>query len=370
MEIKQLTLKNYRNYQPETIEFFDGINLLIGLNAQGKTNIVESIFYLCTGFSPRAKKDAQLINDKADTAYIKGVANTIYGKTSVEIFFNKTDKKSIKIDGITILKLGELMENMRAVYFSPQELKLVQEAPEDRRRFLNVSLCQMNKGYFYALKRYNNIIEQRNALLKNPDRSYVLNTLSFWDEQLAKEAAKIIYDRNNFIESLIPFAKEIHKTLSLGKEELNISSEQGFVGEIDDIKNNVYLALRSAVEKDIRLGYTTIGPHRDDLKITLNGKDVRFYGSQGQQRTTALSIKLAETEIFNKEFKEYPILILDDVFSELDKSRRECLIKMVQNKQTIITATKVPPNLFKGITYKKLVIDGGKVKSQKIMNLR
>ena len=368
MILESLKLKNFRNYREETIEFCDGINVLTGANAQGKTNIVEAIFYLCAGYSPRAKQDKQLIRDDFEDAFIEGIAKSLYGKTKVEVRFNRYDKKTIKINDIGILNIGELMENIRAVYFSPGDLKLVQEAPEDRRRFLNVSLCQMSKSYFYALRRYNKIIEQRNALLKEPDKNAVRETLGIWDEQLSKESAKIILARNNYIEKLTPIAKEVHKELSIEKEDLDIRSEQGFAGTEEEIKNAVYLALKGCVEKDIKFGFTTIGPHRDDLKITLNGKDARIYCSQGQQRTVALSLKLAEAEIFRQSFKEYPILILDDVFSELDKKRHKKLIEKIADMQTIVTATHIDTSLFRNVKYKKYVIENGTVKSAKKVN--
>lgn len=368
MQIESLNLTNFRNYEQETIEFCEGINILVGTNGQGKTNIAEAIYYLCTGYSLRARQDKQLINYDCEKGKILGIAKSLYGKTKVEIDFYKNDKKTVKINDIGILNIGELMENMRAVYFSPGELKLVQEAPEDRRRFLNISLSQMYKKYFYALKRYNKIIEQRNALLKEFDKDMVRETLGIWDIQLSKEAAKIIVARNNYIAKLSPYVSQIHKDLSLGKEEVIITFEQGFYGEEQEVQQKVYTALKESREKDIRLGYTTVGPHRDDLKITLNGKDVRIYCSQGQQRTTALSIKLAETKIFKEMFKEYPILILDDVFSELDKKRHAELIKKIAEMQTIITATQVESALFKKVKYKKINIVNGKVKSTKVVN--
>ncbi len=369
MKIERLQLNKYRNYESESLEFFDGVNMLVGKNAQGKTNIVEAVFYLCTGYSSRVAKEKQLIKEGEEKAKITGFARSKYGAIKVEIEFNKFDKKTVRINDVSTLKIGELMENMYAVLFNPNELKLVKESPEDRRRFMNISLCQMYKSYFYALNRYNKILEQRNALLKNPNADEVRKTLCIWDEQLSAQAAIIIDKRNKYIEQLTPYANEVHKLLS-GGEDLKISGENGYFGTVDEIKTQVYYALQHATEKDVRFGYTTIGPHRDDLKITLNGMDVRIYGSQGQQRTAALSIKIAETEIFKEKFGEYPILILDDVFSELDRERKKALIKAVSKMQTLITSTTDERALFKSLPYKRIVIENGAVKSQKTQNLQ
>lgn len=362
MNITNLSLKNFRNYFEEQFNFSSGINILTGANAQGKTNVAEAIFFLCTGYSPRANKDKLVIKNGADSAEIFGEANSIYGKVSVKINFNKADKKSIFINGIQVLKIGELLGNIHSVFFNPSELKLVQESPEDRRRFLNISLSQMSKNYFYALQRYNKILSQRNNLLKEPDRSIVYETLPIWDEQLSKQAAKIIKSRNDFLTELSPLVEEKQSFLSDGKEVLKIKTESGYYGSEEEISYAMFQDLKSGLEKDIRLGFTTIGPHRDDIKFELNGDDVRIYGSQGQQRTVALALKLAETETFYKRFGEYPILILDDVLSELDKKRQKKLISAVCKMQTIFTTTSIDRAVFKGVEYNKITIEKGKIK--------
>ncbi len=365
MFIKNLTLHNFRNYNEEIFDFLDGINILTGANAQGKTNAAEAIFFLCTGYSPRANKDALVVKNGEETGDIEGVADSLYGDVKVKIKFSKTDKKSIFINGIEVNKIGELMGNIYSVFFNPQELKLVQESPEDRRRFLNISLCQQSKNYFYALSRYNKILSQRNNLLKEPDKSIVTDTLPIWDSQLAKQAGKIIKARNDFLSNISPIAEEKHAFLTDGKEELKLKTESGYFGNEDEIAEKVYIDLKGAIEKDMRLGFTTIGPHRDDIKFSLNGEDVRIFGSQGQQRTVALSVKLAETECFNKRFGEYPILILDDVLSELDKKRQKKLVESVSHLQTIFTATAFDRSVFKGQQVNKIVIEKGRIKKAK-----
>jgi len=362
MFIKHLSLKNFRNYENQEFDFSNGINILSGANAQGKTNCAEAIFFLCTGYSPRANKDKLLVRHGCENAEIVGRAESRYGDVSVKIEFNKLDKKSIYINQIQVLKVGELLGNINSVFFNPQELKLVQESPEDRRRFMNISLSQMSKNYFYALQRYNKILSQRNNLLKDPDKDLIRDTLPIWDEQLAKQAGKIIKARNDFLCELSPIASEKHAILSDNKEDLKMRTESGYYGSEEDISYALKEDLKLGLERDMRFGFTSIGPHRDDIKFTLNGDDVRVFGSQGQQRTVALSLKLAEAEIFYNRFNEYPILILDDVLSELDKKRQRKLISAVKNMQTIFTATSVDRQVFKNVEFNKITIEKGKIK--------
>ena len=366
MKITSLNLKNFRNYSQEEFTFSDGINILTGSNAQGKTNSAEAIFFLCTGYSPRANKDKLVIKNGEERAEISGTATSLYGNVSVKIVFNKNDKKNIFVNGLQVLRVGELLGNIHSVFFNPSELKLVQESPEDRRRFLNVSLSQMSKNYFYALQRYNKILSQRNNLLKDPDRDIIYETLPIWDEQLSKQAGKIIKARNEFLTEIAPIAGEKHLILSDGKENLQMKTESGYYGTEDEIAYAVYQDLRTCLKKDLKLGFTTIGPHRDDIKFTLNEDDVRVFGSQGQQRTVALSLKLAEAEIFYNRFGEYPIMILDDVLSELDKKRQRKLIQAVEKMQTIFTATGIDGSMFKGLRYQKTTIENGKIKKTEI----
>jgi DNA replication and repair protein RecF len=362
MKINSLTLKNFRNYSSQEINFSDGINILVGANAQGKTNAAEAVFFLCTGYSPKAHNDKLVIKNGESLASIKGDAESVYGAVSVRIDFNKNDKKTIYINGLQVHRIGELLGNIYSVFFNPGELKLVQESPEDRRRFLNVSLSQMSKNYFYALQRYNKILEQRNNLLKNPDKDIIRETLPVWDMQLSEQAAKIIAARNDFLLKLAPVAKVEHEFLSDGKEDLEIKTESNYTGSLEEIKNAVYKDLSRSLEKDMRLGFTTIGPHRDDIKFTLNGLDAKIYASQGQQRTIALSLKLAETHLFYEKFSEYPILILDDVLSELDKKRQRKLLARVKNMQTIFTTTHIDRTVFKGVEYTKFTVEKGAIK--------
>lgn len=362
MKINYLSLKNFRNYECEEITFSDGINILTGSNAQGKTNVAEAIFLLCTGYSPRANRDKYLVRHGQETAQISGKAVSNYGQVSIKIEFNKQDKKNIFVNELQVVKIGELMGNINSVYFNPSELKLVQESPEDRRRFMNISLSQMSKNYFYALQRYNKILAQRNNLLKDADKSLIKETLPVWDAQLSVQAGKIIKARNDFLLEIAPIASQKHALLSDNKEVLEIKIESGYSGDEQTIALSLQDDLKSCLERDMRLGFTTIGPHRDDIKFSLNGTDVRIFGSQGQQRTVALALKLAEAQVFLNKCNESPILILDDVLSELDKKRQRKLISAVNNMQTIFTATHLDRQVFKTQQFNRIVIENGKVK--------
>ncbi len=361
MVVKNLTLKNFRNYKLEKFEYSSGINIIVGKNAQGKTNSAEAVFLLATGFSPKAKKEKQVILYGEEKAEISCEAEFKFGKISVGIEFFKEGKKKIVINGAEAKRVGDLLGNIHAVFFNPSELKLVQESPEDRRRFLDISLSQINKRYFHSLSKYKKILVQRNNLLKESDKELILDTLPVWDEQLAFYAADIIIERSKYIKILEPLAKEAHSFISQGEENLIVKGSTKFFGTTQEIINDFYKALEESREKDMVLGYTTIGPHRDDLKITLNGEDVRCFSSQGQQRTVALALKLAELEIFKTHFGEYPVLILDDAMSELDKGRQKRLLERIKNVQTIITCTHIDEEVFKGIDYKKFEIESGSI---------
>ncbi|MBO5713406.1 MAG: DNA replication/repair protein RecF [Clostridia bacterium] len=362
MYIKSLTLKNFRNYKNAKFEFLDGINILTGDNAQGKTNAAEAIFYLCTGYSPRATRDKQVINYGEKEAEISGVAVSRYGNVSVDIKFSSKGK-DIKVNGAPLNKIGELMGNINSVFFNPGELKLIQESPEDRRRFMDISISQMNRNYFYALQKYRKVLEQRNDLLKSQDKNVIYETLPFWDIELCKWAEVIILERQNFLKELSPLAEKVHNEITGGAESLTVQPEYSceFL-EGENIANTLKSALLGRLEKDIILGYTGVGPHRDDIKIKVNGEDVRVYGSQGQQRTSALSLKLAELEIFKNKFGEYPVLILDDAFSELDKKRRLNLLNYLNGVQIIITCTDVENEMLSSnVNHKIFNIENGRI---------
>lgn len=356
MYIKKLTLLNFRNYENAVFEFGEGINILVGDNAQGKTNSAEAVFYLCTGYSPRAGKDSQVIRYGQNSASISGVCESRYGELEVAIDFKKT-KKDVFVNGVKLNKIGELMGNVNSVFFNPGELKLIQQSPEDRRRFMDISLSQTDKKYFYTLQKYRKILEQRNNLLKSPDVEVVYETLPLWDKELAVCAVEICEKRKEFIDKLQPYVKEFHSKITGGDDiELTLETPHYTGGGVDEFVS----AYAERVEKDIILGYTTVGPHRDDIKIKVKGEDVRIFGSQGQQRTAAISLKLGEVAVMKDCFNEYPVLILDDALSELDSGRRKRLIGLLSGFQTIITLTEIPEELC-SVNAKIFNIEKGKV---------
>ena len=361
MRIKKLNLKNFRNYENESVNFSEGLNVLFGRNAQGKTNCAEAVFYLCTGTSPRCRRDKQLIRHGCDFAEISALAEGRYGVVEISARITENGRE-VRVNGNKITKNADILGNIYSVFFSPHELRLIQDGPDERRRFLNVSISQLSKSYYVALMRYNKILEQRNNLLKNRDISLVYETLPVWDEQLCKYAAVIAFKRAEFASMLSPIAENIHAELTDGAEKLEISPEKKYKGDEKQLAERLFNELSANYERDIRLGYTGSGPHRDDLDILIDGTDAKTFASQGQTRTAALSIKLSEVEIFKRLSGEYPVLILDDVMSELDLPRRKKLAARTQGLQTILTCTHAERVLY-GKEVNKIKIDDGKIKS-------
>lgn len=360
MYIKNLVLKNFRNYGGEKFEFSPGLNVLFGKNAQGKTNCAEAVFYLCTGTSPRTRREKQLIKSGETVADISCQCAGRYGEVEISARITEGGRE-VKVNGNKITRNADLMGNIFAVFFSPQELRLIQDGPDERRRFLNVSISQLSRPYFVALSRYNKILEQRNNLLKSRDLETVFETLPVWDAQLCKYAAVIANSRADYISKLAPLAAEAHAYLTDGAEELKISPEKKYKGSEEELEKRLFDELSNNYERDIRLGFTVSGPHRDDLDITINGADAKNFASQGQTRTAALAIKLAEVNVFKEACGEYPVLILDDVMSELDLPRRKKLVGRTDGLQTIITCTHAERVLY-GKNVNKIMIEGGAIK--------
>jgi len=350
MLIKSIALQNFRNHKSTVLKLSHGINVLVGDNAQGKTNLLEAIFLTCVGRGFRSPRDREMIKFDASVTRVKTVAAKKFGDISVEVTISSVQGKAgkqIKINDIPIAKMGELMGSVTCVFFSPDELRLVKEAPADRRRFMDIGISQIDKVYFYNLLRYGKILQQRNALLKTMSPRYdELRALDIWDEQLAKVGGDIIERRIVFCEELKKAVIDVHESLAPG-EDIEITYEGiAKIAKIvprGTIGTALLDSLRTVRDKDMRLKTTTVGPHRDDLAITVNGKDVRLFASQGQQRTAALSLKLAELKIFESMTGEKPVLLLDDVFSELDLGRQTRLLDAIKDCQCIITATKFAP---------------------------
>ncbi len=334
MIIKRLELADYRNYETLDLEFDQGTNILYGDNAQGKTNILEAIYLAATTKSHKGSKDKEIIGFGKEEAHIRTYLEKEGVGTRVDMHLRKAGSKGIAIDGQKIKKAAELLGLCNVVFFSPEDLSIIKNGPAERRRFVDMELCQLDSFYLYNLNHYNKIVNQRNKLLKdmymNPE---LKDTLAIWDSQLVSFGSKIIERRKLFVDQLNEIIYEIHKKLSGGKEELIISYEPDIA--IEEFEKS----LRYNQDRDIRMKQTSIGPHRDDFAFLNKDVDIRKYGSQGQQRTAALSLKLSEIELVKKIAKDTPILLLDDVLSELDSNRQNYLLNSIGDIQTIITCT-------------------------------
>ena len=334
MIIKSLELANFRNYEELNISFDKGTNILYGDNAQGKTNILEAIYVSATTKSHKGSKDKEIINFNKEEAHIRTYLEKENVETRVDMHLRKNKSKGIAIDGQKIKKAADLMGLLNVVFFSPEDLSIIKDGPAERRRFADMELCQLDSFYLYNLNHYNKIIGQRNKLLKDMYfQPELKETLNIWDSQLVSFGSKIIERREQFEKQLGDIIFDIHKKLSGGKEELVIAYEPDV--SIEDFEKQ----MKYNQDKDIRLKQTTTGPHRDDFSFVVNGVDIRKYGSQGQQRTAALSLKLSEIELVKKISKDTPVLLLDDVLSELDSNRQNYLLNSIGNIQTIITCT-------------------------------
>lgn len=343
MFLSELNLINYRNYIKLELSFGSNLIIFSGRNGMGKTNILESIFLSSTGRSHRTPRDRELIKFGEKEALIRSLIKKREGLSQVEIILDSREQKKIKINAIRAQRLGELMGHINSVFFAPEDLRLVKGSPQERRRFIDMEISQVRPRYFYNLQQYNKVLTQRNNLLKDiNDNSSLRKTLYIWDEQLAKIGSSIILNRIEFLEKIKDISKAIHKDLSEEKEELEISYSpsinlKDYEGE--SIEEAFLKELDEGRDEDIRRGRTEKGCHRDDLSIRIDNKDVRVYGSQGQQRTTALSLKLSEIQMMYDETGEYPLLLLDDVMSELDRGRQSQLLSYFNNIQTFITTT-------------------------------
>lgn len=334
MIIKSIELAEYRNYDFLTLQFDKGINILFGDNAQGKTNILEAIYVAATTKSHKGSKDREIIKFDSEEAHIRTYIEKDGVETKIDMHLRKSKSKGIAIDGQKIKKAADLLGLCNIVFFSPEDLSIIKNGPAERRRFVDMELCQLDNFYLYNLNHYNKIVNQRNVLLKDMFMNPGLrDTLSIWNSQLVSFGSKIIERRMLFVEQLNEIIYEIHKKLSGGKEEIEIRYEPEVT--IEDFESK----LENSQERDIRSKMTNVGPHRDDFSFYVNGIDIRKYGSQGQQRTAALSLKLAEIELVKKITKDSPILLLDDVLSELDSNRQNYLLNSIGDIQTIITCT-------------------------------
>ena len=340
MQVKSVELKNFLSYDVATVDFGGGLNVVYGENAGGKTNLIDSIYLCSVGRSSRHNRDKDLIKWGTDLgAKVTLNVRKRFSKHTIEIYIDPQGKKHILVDKLPIAKIGELMGILNVVFFSPQEMRLVKESPADRRRFMDIGISQQSKTYFYTLQRYNALLIQRNKILKTyKGRPALDSMLKIVDTDFIRVTSYIIKERKKFIDEVAPVAKSRHETLTAGKESLALLYETENV-DFANVEATLKTLLDGARQNDERLEYTTIGPHRDDIKISANGIDLRRFGSQGQQRSAVLSLKLAEIATFEKRIGEMPVLLLDDVMSELDGNRREALFEAIKGIQTIITTT-------------------------------
>lgn len=334
MIIKSIELKNFRNYEELNLNLDGGTNILYGDNAQGKTNILESIYVSGTTKSHKGSRDKEMIRFGENEAHIRTMVEKNQMSYQIDMHLKKNRSKGIAINGVPIRKASELFGVLNMVFFSPEDLNIIKNGPSERRRFLDSEICQLDKIYLSDLTKYNKVLNQRNKLLKDmvfhPDLE---NTLSVWDMQLISYGRRIISRRRRFVEELNEIVRGIHESISGGREQLTLTYEP-------DIEEAFFEdELNRAKEKDRKYCSTSVGPHRDDISFFIGDIDIRKFGSQGQQRTSALSLKLSEIELVKRCIHDTPVLLLDDVLSELDSNRQNYLLNNISDTQTIITCT-------------------------------
>lgn len=359
MTIEQLEICNFRNYEIASFSFDKETNVLYGDNAQGKTNVLESIFLAGTTKSHRSSKDKDMIRMGQEEGHIRMFIEKKELLHKIDVHLKKHANKGIAVNGNGIKKSSELIGISNIIFFSPEDLSIIKNGPSERRRFINMELCQLDKYYLHYLTKYNKILQQRNNLLKQISfKRELKDTIEVWNLQLIENGKKIIKERTLFINELNEIICSIHNKLSGGKEEIEIVYEPNVSENLFDEK------LFLSEEKDLLMKTTHVGPHRDDICFLINGQDVRKFGSQGQQRTAALSLKLAEIQIVRRNIKDDPILLLDDVLSELDRKRQNYLLESIKGIQTIITCTGLEEFIKSGININKTFeIENGSIKN-------
>lgn len=336
MKIDRLELDSFRNYGSLQIDFEEKTNIFYGNNAQGKTNILEAVYLSLTTRSHKKSKDHEMIKFGTDESHIRVFIEKKGVRHKIDMHLKRKQKKFIAIDGIPARKASELLGLANIIFFSPEDINMIKNGPSERRRFVDMDLSQLDRVYLSCLTDYSKALEQRNKLLK--DTAYFGDSgfkdmLDIWDEKLIEYGKKIIERRRDFIEGLSVILKEKNREITGNDEELSCVYEP-------DVKEDDYRdKLNKCRENDIRSGSTSAGPHRDDINFTLNGVDLRKYGSQGQQRTASLSVKLSEIDLIRSRINDSPVLLLDDVLSELDSTRQKCLINSLGGIQTLITCT-------------------------------
>ncbi|MCL1863531.1 MAG: DNA replication/repair protein RecF [Defluviitaleaceae bacterium] len=358
MVIKNLSANGYRNLSIKKQELSPTVNIIYGNNAQGKTNFLEAIYFCAFGRSLRARNDAELINREKSAASICIETERATMSSTIEANLQQGKKtiKSINIDFLPMRHMKDLFGKLLVVMFSPEDLRLIKAGPSERRRFMDMEICQLSPVYYNDLREYHRALKQRNALLKSLQKNKsARDSLSIWDEQLVNYGQRIINTRMAFIKKINKTANKIHKKITQDTENLRMEYKPSVTTE------NFARILEKSHERDIMRGTTSDGIHTDDIEFSINGISARHFGSQGQQRTAALSAKLAEIEIIKQSKNETPILLLDDVLSELDKHRQKYLLENINDLQTIVTCTGIEEYNFKN--YKLLHMEKGVIKN-------
>ncbi|MBO5130852.1 DNA replication/repair protein RecF [Clostridium sp. D43t1_170807_H7] len=361
MFIKRLQMLNYRNYNVLDISLGPHVNVFMGDNAQGKTNILEGIYYCAFARSHRTSKDRELINWNSDNALLSVTVGRERLDKRIDISILKDGKKAIQINKIKIKKIGELFGNFNVVMFSPEDLKIIKDSPGVRRKFIDMELCQLNPKYYYNLVQYNKVLNERNSILRN--RNINKDILDVYDMQLVEFGYNIIMDRLEYIEKLNKYSTKIHSDITSGKERIEFKYIST-IKDLENIRENFYSLLEKNRVRDCERGITSVGPHRDDFTVLINDIDTKSYGSQGQQRTAVLTIKFSSLKIIKELTGEHPVLLLDDVLSELDFSRKRYILSTIGDIQTIITCTGIE-DLYEYLDDKSKVF---KVKDGEILN--
>ena len=361
MFIKRLQMLNYRNYNVLDISLGPHVNVFMGDNAQGKTNILEGIYYCAFARSHRTSKDRELINWNSDNALLSVTVGRERLDKRIDISILKDGKKAIQINKIKIKKIGELFGNFNVVMFSPEDLKIIKDSPGVRRKFIDMELCQLNPKYYYNLVQYNKVLNERNSILRN--RNINKDILDVYDMQLVEFGYNIIMDRLEYIEKLNKYSTKIHSDITSGKERIEFKYVST-IKDLENIRESFYSLLEKNRVRDCERGITSVGPHRDDFTVLINDIDTKSYGSQGQQRTADLTIKFSSLKIIKELTGEHPVLLLDDVLSELDFSRKRYILSTIGDIQTIITCTGIE-DLYEYLDDKSKVF---KVKDGEILN--
>ncbi|WP_160680306.1 DNA replication/repair protein RecF [Clostridium sp. C8-1-8] len=338
MYIKKIMLLDYRNYRNITINLGRNVNVFMGDNAQGKTNVLEAMYYCGFGKSHRTNRDKELVNWDTEKAFISLSVGKERIDKRIDVNIFKDGKKAIKVNSIKINKIGELVGIFNVVMFSPEDLKIVKESPGIRRKFIDMELSQLNKKYYYSLVQYNKILNERNTVLKQ--RNVDLSMLDIYDLQLSEFAEYIVKERIKYIDKLNEHGKLVHGEITSGKEIIEFKYISS-IKDLNNIKQSFLLGLEKNRNKDIEKRITSVGPHRDDFLILINDIDAKSYGSQGQQRTAVLTMKFASLRIIKELTGEYPVLLLDDVLSELDFNRKRYILTSIGQIQTVITCTGI-----------------------------